>query len=746
MSTETKSVKSKRFKGSVLFTTLVVMILILLIMLSAIGLAGMASKRAYSTWYDNQTKYTAQDLVDNVIELLGPKSTDDDMKALGQSIVDSLGTKKSSVSLDVTANGSKTIPGYGTVNSLTFTYVADNRSDFTMSVQDGNKHENEKIIKVSASVTMGGETSTYSTYVVGNKLGKSTDSNGGGFIATGSLKSGDYSQDGPGTIGRMYAGIEVPDASKYRGGAANDSIFGGDVFLNMKTFEMKESGTKIFLGRNDPESGYYSGMRVTGDVHIDHALVVDVISNYPPAYLTDTTAEKFYNAPYLYIDGKLDGGKGLKVSGLDPDAGKKGMLNLYCNQLDLNSNAELSGNINLMIMGENLDNKINVSGSNLTDWASQVLGGSGTSNLKTGSLYCKGNFTKEGNGLTINGDLCVLGDLTIASGDIDVKGKVFVGGTINDDTKIKTATVKESGLGKSLDTFKNQLNTKDSAVAANFNTAFTTEESGKSYIQTLDNIKRMIRTSEGKFVGVEETSGYSGPDNYDGTSDTITSSCNWTAASHLEEEVSKTIYINPPDGEDLWINIKSDLGGINYKTIIVDDSGTGKVKFFVEKSGTGRNLNFKGTKIMTKTYYDYMFGSKKNDKLVFSSYPGGNLVPHIFMFSPSDSVVNIYGTNEFMYTGDIVMPKGKFRAEAVNTEKEMEYTYYMYKSGSTEKLNPIVVSGKRKIAYIGSLEVEDIDVDNKYGYFYVDDPPVADEDPGDTDDYTWTAVEGYSTY
>ena len=110
MGTDIKRRKIKRLKGSVLFTTLVVMILVLLIMLTAIGLAGAASKKAYSTWFDNQTKYTAQDLVDNVVGSLAPGQPNE---ILGGTIIAGLGSKGSHVDVSVAVNGTDSIPGYG---------------------------------------------------------------------------------------------------------------------------------------------------------------------------------------------------------------------------------------------------------------------------------------------------------------------------------------------------------------------------------------------------------------------------------------------------------------------------------------------------------------------------------------------------------------------------------------------------------------------------------------------------------
>ena len=756
MSTETKGRKLRRLKGSVLFTTLVVMVLILLIMLAAIGLAGAASKKAYSTWYDNQTKYTAQDVVDSVIETLGPTGTHKD---LGNNIIGKLKNKGDKVTVDVKVGGDNYIPGYGEVQPITFEYVADNRSDFTITGLSG--HDTDKIIKISTAVSMGGETSTYSTYAVGNKLSNTTEGNSGGFVSFGGYDV--LSQ--PRTVGRVYLGIE-DKISKMSGD--NEPVLAGDIFFNTDdcNFRMQGSDGRLVLGRNDPMHGYYGGMRVAGNFKAE--LGVGVTSQYPPSYITDMSAENFYNIPYFYVDGTMSigGGDGFRVLG-------DGMLNVYCDKLICTSHTFLGGKANIMMMGEgsDADNKIIHNGSALTDWAKETISNKPSNpgdRMKSGSLYCKGNLDVSGNNsFTVNGDFCVVGNLTVPSGKIEVhNGDVYIGGTLSDADKAKIIVdagrkiEKLPGVSNSstyLQALRN-LSTTDhpnaAAIADRFDTAFKLKDGDIEYIQTLDNIKRQFIDETGgvkKYAGVVETSKNASSDVWDGSS-TIESSCIWNSTSNLSSSSERSVTIDPK-GHEIWIDIDTDVTEINMLNIIIDDTNpNSSVNFFIKKNGASQNLKFNKTKIMTKTYQDLLNGS---GTLTLNTYPGYPYVPHVRFYASTDTAVNISAENECLFTCDIIAPSAKFSSNSASTyTKTIDYTYYNLVDidgngtiESTEQANKVTVNRPgTKIGLIGSLQVKQIAVNNEFGYIYVDDPPTDSGDPGDTDVFSWTTVDGYSTY
>lgn len=765
MSTDTKSRKIRRLKGSVLFTTLVVMILILLIMLAAIGLAGAASKKAYSTWYDNQTKYTAQDLVDNVIDSLAPGQPNE---ALGGNIVSHLTSKGNKVTVDVEVNGSNNIPGYGRVAPITFEYVANNRKEFTISGLSG--HDNERIIKVSASVTMGGETSTYSTYVVGNALSGRTDANGGGYIALSDLKGGSGSNDAPATVGRFYSGI---DKQIDKTAAGNQTISAGDIFVNAKEYYFnadKNDPAGIILGRNDPENGYYGGMRVEGNLTSQNGIHIQ--SQYPPDNITDLTKEKFYNIPYLFVKGQIKfDQKGITV--VDYNS-KKTLVNVYCGSINIAQNAKLEGNMNLMCMDEGANNYLKLDSSSLTDWAANVTGVGDKGILESGNLYCKGNFTKEGNGMDVYGDLCVVGNLKVDGSLIVHGGDAYIGGTLTGTVTVDTGAgykvVSGLGAGGNAETFVQKLkalntteNPNAAATASRFETAFKLKgdgADGKNYVQTLENIKKQFKddsSGTSKYRDVVETSKYTGTDKWDGLSP-ITKSCIWDSTVRIDSDgdgvvesnnglsdwIEDTIFIQPPENEEVWINIKGDLTSINKKKIVVDDSKGRSVKFFIEKNGESQTLSLDTVKFVTQTYNDIFYGSESMPDL--SSYPEAKYVPQIYMYASSDTNVSIEMRNQYVFTGDIIAPKAKFKGDANNGNNQtVNYTYYNY-INPPELSNPVKVERSLMLALLGSLEVGEINVTNEFGYLYVDDPPFGGMPPGLSTGFSWTTIDGYSTY
>lgn len=191
--------QGKKFKGSVLFTILVVMVVMLMLMITAIGLAGSASRRAYTEYFDHQTNSTARSVVESVVYAMG--SGDDDARALGQTIV---GQIKSGGSVDVQVNGGNALgEGFGTVDRLTFEKLADD-SPTGINITGSGK----PIIKVTAVVTQGGVTSTYSQICIGNLENDSQTSSGGGLIALGGFEG--VAEPGVDAHSPAYFGVKNP--------------------------------------------------------------------------------------------------------------------------------------------------------------------------------------------------------------------------------------------------------------------------------------------------------------------------------------------------------------------------------------------------------------------------------------------------------------------------------------------------------------------------------------------------------
>ncbi|MDO5332259.1 MAG: hypothetical protein Q4E99_06220, partial [Bacillota bacterium] len=528
--------------------------------------------------------------------------------------------------------------------------------------------------------------------------------------------------------------------------------------------------------RNDPDNGFYGGMRVTGDMVIDNGLYVQ--SQYPPAYINDLSSEKFYNVPYLFVDGALMV-KNTGISLVNFDRGgtsTEGLLNLYCDTISVAAGGDLTrlaeGNVNIMITGEGKDNTFKFEDSHLIDWATKTITGvTNKGGINSGNFYCKGNLNNTGKSIDINGDFIVMGNVTTA-GEIRVHGGyAYVGGTVTGNVKVDDTYKLLQNIGGTSSTanFLANLRAKDGNLdadgktksypdakdaATRFETAFKIKADGVDgidYVQTHDNILKQFKdTASGGYKDVVETSDYAGTDVWDGKS-TITKSCIWNSSCPMGDQDPKTININPGD-QDIWINIASDLKTISNKTIIVDDSKGGSVRFFIEDGAT--TLNLPMTKIITKTYYDIIFGSSPS-LAGLSAYPESKMVPQIYMYASStNEVVITMDSGKYIFTGDLIAPKATFKGGSSNgVYVPVKYTYFNYfdinkdgKIDADEQANPVTIDRTMEVMFIGSLEVGNIDVTNLFGYLYVDDPPFNGGPAGIVKDYQWTTLDGYSTY
>ena len=245
-----------------------------------------------------------------------------------------------------------------------------------------------------------------------------------------------------------------------------------------------------------------------------------------------------------------------------------------------------------------------------------------------------------------------------------------------------------------------------------------------------------------------DASGYTGTDKWDGTS-VITKSCVWDSTLNLGAGTSRTIYINPgPD--EVWINIDPSLKTISNALIIVDDSQGGSAKFFIEDGAT--TLDLKMTRIVTKTYNDMLYGGTM---VPLCAYPDKKYVPQIFMYAATGNNVHIkMSDGNYMFTGDIIAPDATFEAQSTNgVKKTVDYTYFTYLDmdgdgvvSPSEQANPVNVNREMDLCFLGSLEVGEIDVNNQFGYIYVDDPPAGTGIHSISGGFSWTTIDGYSTY
>ena len=218
----------------------------------------------------------------------------------------------------------------------------------------------------------------------------------------------------------------------------------------------------------------------------------------------------------------------------------------------------------------------------------------------------------------------------------------------------------------------------------------------------------------------------------------ITDSC--TLIGDLPND---TMYINPGD-KDIWIRLINFHGQSGFK-IIVDDSGTGKVNFFVPGAGefinyfrtnkdiitvniqnfewwsdyvySDGNVKLEDTWILTKTYADCFkegkFEIMKNPNLFNEGER--KMIPNI----------NVYMDAEF--DGDF-----NFWGKSAVTGYVMSPTAYLNQSGTPPLLDIKYNSNNYmpiNTGFIGSVIFKEIDAQNAAGFVYVNPEPKSDSVP-----------------
>ena len=471
---DTQKVKKRfRLKGSVLYTVTLVMMVMLILMMSAIALAGTANKRAYSEYHDDQTTYTGRSVIDSVVKTLGKGQANE---SLGTHIATKL-INKTSEPVVVNVNNKEALPdGFGTVEKLEFKYVGeDKEDDFYINGSGYN------IFKVTATVKMGNETTTYSEYVCG-----ANNSGGGGGGGAGFLASNNFSLGGStgATIHGPSYTLTLPklDASGNVVLDAEGNMQWPDVYKEPLTDFRNDAGlsggglygsTLRFTTHNSVVSfqkniNGSNGLSVGGNIAI--MIPTAFLSEYKPV-----KSDSIINIPYIYCDGtfytKINPDVGALSSGSDPRVGNP--INIYAGRILFpentgtmyssiycyNSDATYSPsdkrtapltftipNINVASTTDEVNNALafephtsvlvgNGDGTKLLDWASGVMG---DKKLQTGNIYTKGHLklgTDPTHKFEIKGDICVeqVLDMTNCSynksaiyGNICVNGQLMV--------------------------------------------------------------------------------------------------------------------------------------------------------------------------------------------------------------------------------------------------------------------------------------------------------------------------------
>ena len=449
-----KETKRKIYRGSVLFTVLVVMVVMLILTIATISLAGEASRRAYSNYFDHQTTSTARSVVDSVIEALKEDKNKDLAVAILNN-VEAAGEKGIPVDISYGPEKSKNLgDGLGTVSSLVFTYVGKDQAPEKTGDKcyyiTGSKKD---IIKVTATVVQGGVTNTYSQYVIGDTLKSIRSSSGGGLIALGG-----YSGSGSPQLHAMspaYIGIaddfDIYDNNKNSklvnftdDTKMNSAVINSSFVLNTNPF--------VYLTKGD-------GISIMGNFEQYNTLKLD--TNYTPQ-----ATDSIKDYPYIYVKGayklcgEIEAGSDSNPVNiycgrfLYGESGKitNSNANIYCyNTFDTLSRSNMYDTSDVANYAKSSWSQLGNSAtdSKLIDW---VRGATLPDKFKTGNFCTSGNLYMLGK-VDVSGDVYVGGDLyidgftkdPIIGGKIYVNGKVRVKDTVGLDAGYKGRFDKLNG-------------------------------------------------------------------------------------------------------------------------------------------------------------------------------------------------------------------------------------------------------------------------------------------------------------
>lgn len=464
MKTEKRKYR-RSFKGAVLFTILVVMVILVILMITTIGLASAASKRAYREYNDHQTNLTARSLVDAVIESMStdPISGEKGPAAeMGGDIITRLKNDSTHpVVVTVNTNG-QLDDGMGVVNSLEFSLVG------TDGTGAGNYYINgtgDLIIKVTATVTQGGVTSTYSQYVVGDKGAGNNRSSGGGFVAFGRFES--VNADGPSIYAPAYVAIEEATAYDKIFNFYNDTINRGILINSSAEINAMNPDLPWVLSKGE-------GTAIMGNFDTKTNEFV-ITTNYTP-----DSADSLTDTPYLYVGGTFRTDKAVIGEPTHPlniycgrliFAGNGGSIyaNVYCYNNNTSEtlpdggsaangwqNEWANADANASTESTKSWSRIGNNGSNLVDWVSTLAAADQAQyqHLRSGSFYTMGNLeltsrTKIGGDIFVNGTLN-LNNLGQNTGDVEIGGNIYVNGKVTSSGEVKGLVNALTASGKKI--------------------------------------------------------------------------------------------------------------------------------------------------------------------------------------------------------------------------------------------------------------------------------------------------------
>lgn len=495
-----KREKNRKLRGSVLLTVVCVMSLLIVFLFGTLALATAANNRAHVNYSTAQTGVTSRTVVDAAIKAMEANST------FGNAVSAIKKDANNGFNVDVQLGASVPNAGrYGDISPVNIEYAGQKK----FYDSDTNQWIDGDIIRFTSTVSMAGNDSTTSAYIVKQPPGEGNKSGGGGagFVTTAgadlscqtNLYGGSYislprlGEDNNGTAGydegtsdvagAMFYNYDYRTDAEYADWTNNKTIYRqfapyvhmDGVSTNPTAFVLYNEGafaeTDLYVNNNmyiENWSGFVfagegKGMTIWGDMDCstnagDHIhYVFKNISN---------TDIKFNKIPYIYVDGTITGGS-IPLGNASEIQDEHYPFNIFCGSIIADGTAgdkfKIDGD--LYLMNEKKTSIIKPSSARkLYSWVGSVINksatGDGAKEKKASSIFSKGNLVL-GN-MIIDGDVRVEGDCTI-SANTTIKGDLVVGGELkiengaklkftSDESKLYCDESKATGLDTGIET------------------------------------------------------------------------------------------------------------------------------------------------------------------------------------------------------------------------------------------------------------------------------------------------------
>ncbi len=411
---------STKLKGTVLYTVVSVLMVLIVFLMGTLALAATANNRAMNNYNSAQTQTTAKAAVEAVMSAMQNNA--------------SVATAAAGVDEShplLTLEGITFEDGsLGTVDFATIEYAGKKwiYEDDTES-DDYGKMVEKTVVKISATVSQGKESSTVSVYVLKDSSpAVPNDGNNNGFVSTGSASTDNHVS----AFGGTYLGFDAAYADpnnillsdidfKFVNGEAieTDMQINGNFYVNngSMTLVIKEPG---------------SGLTVWGNMGLNKEFYVRSV-NATTATFTSSDARSYREIPYIYVENNLavnfDNG-GIGSSDIP--------LNIFCGDIDINGNGSKTIYADIYCYDPTAVSEFTPGGGNslLYKWVATVVDPSGSEKeVSAGNFYSKGSLKIGSNGATFDGNVVVGGDVTIDA-TTTIKGNLTVGGTLYANNKL----------------------------------------------------------------------------------------------------------------------------------------------------------------------------------------------------------------------------------------------------------------------------------------------------------------------